>query len=190
MCFSRKTESIDVLDALGSNIVVSTRGGEVMRILPRLNEDINEEWISDKTRFVIRQLPHIFVNDILIIAGLLFASHRFAYDGLKRQRLTQPLVKNESGQLIPTTWEDALTRVAGAVCDLWWNSSMQHYQPRPRLCWAASVLQVQGVEGRDVAAVVGGLVDAETLISLKDLLNRLNSDNLCTEEVFPMAGAG
>lgn len=46
----RKTESIDVLDAVGSNIVVSTRGGEVMRILPRLNEDINEEWISDKTR--------------------------------------------------------------------------------------------------------------------------------------------
>nr|XP_020490125.1 NADH-ubiquinone oxidoreductase 75 kDa subunit, mitochondrial [Labrus bergylta] len=134
---TRKTESIDVLDAVGSNIVVSTRGGEVMRILPRLNEDINEEWISDKTRF--------------------------AYDGLKRQRLTQPMVKNESEQLVPTTWEDVLTRVAGAL---------------------------QGVEGNKVAAVVGGLVDAEALISLKDLLNRLNSDNLCTEEVFPMAGAG
>lgn len=51
LVFRRKTESIDVLDAVGSNIVVSTRGGEVMRILPRLNEDINEEWISDKTRF-------------------------------------------------------------------------------------------------------------------------------------------
>eukprot|EP00064_Thunnus_orientalis_P001064 superscaffoldBa00000065_g1065 len=134
---TRKTESIDVLDAVGSNIVVSTRGGEVMRILPRINEDINEEWISDKTRF--------------------------AYDGLKRQRLTQPMVKNESGQLVPTTWEDVLTRVAGAL---------------------------QGVAGHDVAAVVGGLVDAETLISLKDLLNRLNSDNLCTEEVFPITGAG
>lgn len=47
----RKTESIDVLDAVGSNIVVSTRGGEVMRVMPRLNEDINEEWISDKTRW-------------------------------------------------------------------------------------------------------------------------------------------
>lgn len=46
------------------------------------------------------------------------------------------------------------------------------------------------MKGNDVAAVVGGLVDAEALISLKDLLNRLNSDNLCTEEVFPMAGAG
>lgn len=51
LVLSRKTETIDVLDAVGSNIIVSTRGGEVMRILPRLNEDINEEWISDKTRF-------------------------------------------------------------------------------------------------------------------------------------------
>ncbi|TNN02983.1 hypothetical protein fugu_000012 [Takifugu bimaculatus] len=134
---TRKTETIDVLDAVGSNIIVSTRGGEVMRILPRLNEDINEEWISDKTRF--------------------------AYDGLKRQRLTEPMVKNQAGQLVPATWEDALTCVAGAM---------------------------QGVEGREMAAVVGGLVDAEALLSLKDLLNRFNSENLCTEEVFPMAGAG
>lgn len=49
-CLCRKTESIDVLDAVGSNIMVSTRGGEVMRVMPRLNEDVNEEWISDKTR--------------------------------------------------------------------------------------------------------------------------------------------
>ncbi|XP_028998465.1 NADH-ubiquinone oxidoreductase 75 kDa subunit, mitochondrial-like [Betta splendens] len=134
---TRKTESIDVLDAVGSNIIVSTRGGEVMRVLPRLNEDVNEEWISDKTRF--------------------------AYDGLKRQRLTQPMVKDDSGQLIPTTWEDALTRVAGAL---------------------------QGVQSGEVAAIAGGMIDAEALVSLKDLLNRLNSENLCTEEVFPMAGAG
>lgn len=51
--FLRKTESIDVMDAVGSNIVVSTRTGEVMRILPRMHEDINEEWISDKTRYVL-----------------------------------------------------------------------------------------------------------------------------------------
>lgn len=50
LLLSRKTESIDVLDAVGSNILVSTRGGEVMRVMPRLNEDVNEEWISDKTR--------------------------------------------------------------------------------------------------------------------------------------------
>lgn len=134
---TRKTESIDVLDAVGSNILVSTRGGEVMRVMPRLNEDVNEEWISDKTRF--------------------------AYDGLKRQRLTQPLAKDDSGQLTPTTWEDALTRVAGAL---------------------------QGVQGNEVAAIAGGMADAEALVTLKDLLNRLNSENLCTEELFPMAGAG
>ncbi|XP_068447095.1 NADH-ubiquinone oxidoreductase 75 kDa subunit, mitochondrial-like [Clinocottus analis] len=134
---TRKTESIDVMDAVGSNILVSTRGGEVMRVMPRLNEDVNEEWISDKTRF--------------------------AYDGLKRQRLTQPMVKNDSGQLTPTTWEDALSRVAGAL---------------------------QSVQGSEVAVIAGGLADAEALVSLKDLLNRLDSENLCTEEVFPMSGAG
>ncbi|XP_064290238.1 NADH-ubiquinone oxidoreductase 75 kDa subunit, mitochondrial isoform X2 [Passer domesticus] len=134
---TRKVESIDVLDAVGSNIVVSTRTGEVMRILPRLHEDINEEWISDKTRF--------------------------AYDGLKRQRLTQPMIKNEKGVFVYTTWEDVLPRVAGVL---------------------------QSVEGKDIAAVVGGLVDAEALIALKDLLNRLNCDTLCTEEIFPTAGAG
>ncbi|MCQ6482859.1 hypothetical protein NPN19_23780, partial [Vibrio parahaemolyticus] len=86
---TRKTESIDVMDAVGSNIVVSTRTGEVMRILPRMHEDINEEWISDKTRF--------------------------AYDGLKRQRLTEPMVRNEKGLLTYTSWEDALSRVAGML---------------------------------------------------------------------------
>ena len=56
-----KTESIDVLDAVGSNIVVTTRGGEVMRILPRIHEDINEEWISDKTRFFTTQSYFTYV---------------------------------------------------------------------------------------------------------------------------------
>nr|XP_020739984.1 NADH-ubiquinone oxidoreductase 75 kDa subunit, mitochondrial [Odocoileus virginianus texanus] len=134
---TRKTESIDVMDAVGSNIVVSTRTGEVMRILPRMHEDINEEWISDKTRF--------------------------AYDGLKRQRLTEPMVRNEKGLLTHTTWEDALSRVAGML---------------------------QSFQGNDVAAIAGGLVDAEALIALKDLLNRVDSDTLCTEEVFPTIGAG
>lgn len=52
------------------------------------------------------------------------------------------------------------------------------------------ILQLQTVQGNEVAAIAGGMVDAESLVALKDLLNRLNSDNLCTEEVFPMAGAG
>lgn len=51
-------------------------------------------------------------------------------------------------------------------------------------------LQLQAVEGKAIAAIVGGLVDAEALIALKDLLNRVNCDTLCTEEIFPTAGAG
>ena len=81
----RKTETIDVMDAVGSNIRVDARGREVMRILPRTHEDVNEEWISDKTRFV--------------------------WDGLKTQRLDQPYVR-EMGKLRPATWEEALGHVA------------------------------------------------------------------------------
>lgn len=51
-------------------------------------------------------------------------------------------------------------------------------------------MQLQSVQGGEVAAIAGGLADAEALVSLKDLLNRLNSDSLCTEELFPLAGAG
>jgi NADH-quinone oxidoreductase subunit G len=81
----RKTETIDVMDALGSNIRVDARGREVMRILPRTHEDVNEEWISDKTRYV--------------------------FDGLKTQRLDQPYVR-DLGKLRPASWEEALSRVA------------------------------------------------------------------------------
>jgi NADH-quinone oxidoreductase subunit G len=81
-----KTESIDVLDAVGSNIRVDTRNMQVMRILPRLNEDINEEWISDKTRF--------------------------ACDGLKIQRLDRPYIRNAEGRLEAATWGAALTHIA------------------------------------------------------------------------------
>ncbi len=80
----RKTELVDVLDAVGCNIRVDARGPEVMRILPRLHEDINEEWISDKTRF--------------------------AYDGLKKRRLDVPMVKQD-GKLRPSTWREAFSAI-------------------------------------------------------------------------------
>lgn len=83
----KKTESIDVLDGLGSNIRVDSRGTEVMRVLPRLNDDVNEEWISDKTRF--------------------------ACDGLKTQRLTTPLVR-QGDQFVTATWAEALDKVKTA----------------------------------------------------------------------------
>ena len=83
-----KTETIDVMDALGSNIRVDTKGREVMRILPRNHDGVNEEWISDKTRFV--------------------------WDGLRRQRLDRPYVR-ENGKLRPASWEEALGKAAGAI---------------------------------------------------------------------------
>ncbi len=83
-----KTESIDVMDALGSAIRVDTRGREVMRVLPRVNEQINEEWISDKTRFI--------------------------WDGLKTQRLDKPYVRKD-GRLQPATWSDAFAAIKSAV---------------------------------------------------------------------------
>jgi NADH-quinone oxidoreductase subunit G len=83
-----KTESIDVMDAVGSAIRVDARGREVMRILPRTNEAVNEEWISDKTRFV--------------------------WDGLKAQRLDQPYLR-VNGRLRPASWQDTFAAIAARV---------------------------------------------------------------------------
>jgi len=80
-----KTETIDVMDAVGSNIRVDSRGREVMRIMPRNHDDVNEEWISDKTRFI--------------------------WDGLKTQRLDQPFVR-KAGKLQPATWDEAFQAIA------------------------------------------------------------------------------
>src|SRR5882757_9742217 len=83
-----KTESVDVMDAVGSAIRVDARGREVMRIVPRINEAVNEEWISDKTRFV--------------------------WDGLRTQRLDRPYVRVD-GRLKPATWPEAFAAIAAKV---------------------------------------------------------------------------
>jgi NADH-quinone oxidoreductase subunit G len=83
-----KTPSVDVMDAVGSNIRVDARGREVMRVLPRVNEEINEEWISDKTR------QHV--------------------DGLRMQRLDRPFIR-ESGRLRPASWPEAFAAIAAKV---------------------------------------------------------------------------
>ena len=87
----RKTESIDVFDGLGANIRVDTRGGQVMRVLPRLNDDVNEEWISDKTRHAV--------------------------DGLRFQRLDRPYVR-KAGKLVEATWDEAFGAIAGKLGSL------------------------------------------------------------------------
>jgi NADH dehydrogenase (ubiquinone) Fe-S protein 1 len=125
------------MDAIGSNIVVNTRGGDVMRILPRVNEYVNEEWINDKTRF--------------------------AYDGLRRQRLVTPMVRGANGLLKACDWDDAFYAIADKLSRL---------------------------SGSDIAAVAGSLCDAESMVALKDLMNRLGSELVCTEEKFPADGSG
>jgi NADH-quinone oxidoreductase subunit G len=131
----RKTESIDVLDAVGSNICVDARGSEVMRVLPRLNEDINEEWLSDKSRF--------------------------AYDGLKRQRLDRVYVR-DGGKLREATWDEAFARIAE---------------------------RIKGLDGRRIAAIAGDLADCESMLALKDLMAALESPNIdCRQDGAKLDG--
>ena len=85
----KKTESVDVMDALGSAIRVDARGNAVLRVLPRVNDDVNEEWISDKTRYAV--------------------------DGLQRQRLDRPYVRGVDGRLKPATWAEAFAVVASKI---------------------------------------------------------------------------
>lgn len=131
----RKIDSIDVLDAIGSNIILSTRTNEVMRVVPRENEDINEEWLGDKSRF--------------------------ACDGLKRQRLIAPFLKI-NGELKAVEWESALI---------------------------AAGRNLQKANGK-IAAVVGGLADLESIVALKDLLEKFDSKSIAIETVLPKACAG
>src|SRR5712675_1638507 len=120
----RKTESIDVMDAMGCNIRIDSRGREVMRFLPRLNEAVNEEWLGDKSRFV--------------------------WDGLKRQRLDQPYIR-ENGKLQPTSWNEAFALVAERL-----NTT-----PPSKM-----------------AAIVGDLAAAEEIKALRDLMAAFKVTNL------------
>jgi NADH-quinone oxidoreductase subunit G len=123
-----KTETIDVMDAVGSAIRVDTRGREVMRILPRVNDDVNEEWISDKTRHVV--------------------------DGLRTQRLDQPYVR-VNGRLIPATWAQAFEVVAA---------------------------KVKAAKPERIGAIAGDLAAVEEMYALKDLLARLGSKNIASQD--------
>ncbi|WP_341758644.1 NADH-quinone oxidoreductase subunit NuoG [Candidatus Tisiphia endosymbiont of Ditula angustiorana] len=122
-----KTESIDVLDAQGCNIRVDSRGSEVMRILPRVNDDINEEWISDKARF--------------------------AYDGLKYQRLDSPYIR-KNGKLVTASWNDAIALVAQKLESLAGDQA-----------------------GDQIAAIAGTLACTESMFLLKTLLQKLGCNN-------------
>lgn len=137
----RRFDSVDVFDAVGSNISICQRANDLLRILPRPNEDVNEEWLADKSRHA-------------------------AVDGLKTQRITAPMIRlSRKDNLQPAVWEDALVSVA----DYFIRNS---------------------TKPNSIEAIVGPMVEIETMVAIKDLLNSLNCDNLYVHydsEVDPSA---
>lgn len=122
----RRFDSIDVMDAVGSNIVVCQRAGDLLRILPRVNDEVNEEWLADKSRHA-------------------------PIDGLRNQRLTVPLLRpSKDSPLQQCDWEDILLTMSQVITK---------FPPE------------------NMEVIVGPMVDAETMVAVKDLFNSMGSDN-------------
>ncbi|MDQ8029476.1 MAG: NADH-quinone oxidoreductase subunit NuoG [Brevundimonas sp.] len=132
----KKTETIDVMDALGSNIRADFKGAEVMRVLPRVNEGINEEWLSDVSRYAV--------------------------DGLQRQRLDRPYIR-ENGRLRAASWDEALGAVAAKLT-------------------AASADRI--------GVIAGDLQDAESMKAALDLFRALGSANTDCRQDGAALGVG
>lgn len=130
-----KIESVDVMDAVGSNIRVDSRGGAVLRILPVVNDDVNEEWISDKTRFV--------------------------WDGLARQRLDKPYIR-ENGKFRAANWDETLALVAE---------------------------KMSGAPEK-IGVIAGDLCDAESMKAMKDLAETLDIKNIDCRQDGSILGTG
>lgn len=128
----KSTYTTDVMDPLGSNIDAHTRGSDLLRILPRVNEEVNEEWISDKSRH--------------------------AFDGLKKQRLTVPMARKEDGTFAELTWEEAMKLAAE---------------------------KLSSVPGDQIQGKIGQFSDIESIMAYKDLMNRLNCENLDVRQNAP-----
>ncbi|KAG9510750.1 NADH-ubiquinone oxidoreductase 75 kDa subunit, mitochondrial, partial [Fragariocoptes setiger] len=125
----RRIDSVDVFDAVGSNIAVCQRANDLLRILPRPNDDINEEWLADKSRHA-------------------------AIDGLKTQRLTEPMMRqSKKANLSPSTWEETLVTLS-------------------------NYLKEAEMKPSSIEVIVGPMTDVETMVAAKDLLNMLGSENL------------
>lgn len=132
----KSTYTTDAMDPLGSNIDAHTRGSDLLRILPRVNEEVNEEWISDKSRH--------------------------AFDGLKKQRLTVPMSRKEDGSFEELTWEEAMVLAAEKLTK---------------------------ASGDEIQGKIGKFVDIESVMAFKDLMNRLNCENLDVRSNAPYFNA-
>lgn len=124
----KNTETIDVHDALGSNIRIDSRGRAVMRALPRIHEEVNEEWISDKTRHAV--------------------------DGLAKNRIDRPYVKKK-GKLVEATWAETFEVIAK---------------------------KLNGLEGNQIAGLVGDLCDAESMYAFKAMMTSLGAEIDCRQD--------
>lgn len=113
------------MDAMGAATEIHTRGSDIIRILPRVNDEINEEWISDKSRH--------------------------AFDGLKKQSLTVPMLRKEDGSFAELKWPEAMSLLA---------QKLKSYKPE------------------EMAGVIGTFSDVETIAAFRDLMHNLNIDNL------------
>ena len=130
-----KTQSVDVMDALGSAIRIDSRGPAVLRVLPRLNDAVNEEWISDKTRY--------------------------ACDGLARQRLDRPMIR-DGGRLRPASWSEVFTAVAG---------------------------RLKAAPAERIGVIAGDLQDAESMKAALDLFGALGVASLdCRQDGLALGG--
>lgn len=121
----KTTQSIDIFEPIIPVIQIDNRGAEVMRILPRVHEEVNEEWINDKSRF--------------------------AFDGIKRQRLNVPMMKDEKGNFVDITWENALEKAAE---------------------------KLTSVNPKDIGVMIGDQADCESITSLRDMMHGLGVENL------------
>jgi len=124
------------MDAMGAATEIHTRGSDVIRILPRVNDEVNEEWISDKSRH--------------------------AFDGLKKQRLTVPMVKKDDGSFAELKWPEAMTLL---------SKKLKSYAPT------------------EMAGMIGTFTDIETITAFRDLMHRLNVDNIDARTNAPKLGS-
>ncbi len=118
-------ETIDISDAVGSAIRLDYKGTEVMRILPRLNEEVNQEWISDKARF--------------------------SYDGLNKQRIDAPYIRDNNGKLKQTNWQDAISLVAD---------------------------KLKNINPKELGIMAGKLIDCESMFLMRKLAHKLGCHNI------------
>ena len=132
----KKTDSIDVMDAVGSNIVIGSRGAAVLRATPRINDDVNEEWLADKSRFAV--------------------------DGLSERRLDSPWVR-VGGKLQKASWAEAFAAIAAGL---------------------------KGLEGHQIAGIVGDLNAVEDMAALRDLLGALGSNRIESRQDGALFDAG